>query len=185
MNIVVTSTASKSPNFVGPAVKDVAHGMLSSVLTFWPVWLVVGLVLLGRFVFTLTRLRRLSQSGIRDVDRMSGREFESYLGSLFPRLGYSAHVTPHQGDYGADLLVTKDGKRIAVQAKRWKRPIGVSAVQQVVAARGYHGCDSALVVANRAFTQAARGLARANGVELWDRDVLISKMIVVRGQIRR
>ena len=35
----------------------------------------------------------------------------------------------------------------------------------------------AMVVTNRYFTSAARSLARANGVELWDRDRLVSALL--------
>jgi hypothetical protein len=44
------------------------------------------------------------------------------------------------------------------------------------------GCEQALVVANRQFTQQARRLARPNKVEFWDREVLISKLVAVRGK---
>jgi HJR/Mrr/RecB family endonuclease len=37
-----------------------------------------------------------------------------------------------------------------------------------------------MVVTNRFFTQAARKLARANGVVLWDRDRLVKALLAVR-----
>jgi restriction system protein len=117
-----------------------------------------------------------------EIDRMDGRSFEQYLGTLFARLGYRAEVTPYVGDFGADLVVAKDGARQVVQAKRSNRPVGVKAVQEVVAARQYYHCSGALVVTNRAFTASARRLAGANGVKLWDRHDLVDKSLTLRRQ---
>jgi restriction system protein len=59
------------------------------------------------------------------------------------------------------LVVTNDGHRIAVQAKRWTETVGVNAVQEGVASKGIYKCAEALVVAKRVFTrQAGRSHAR-------------------------
>src|SRR5581483_5641913 len=107
---------------------------------------------------------------------MDGRAFELFLSTLFRRLGYSVELTKYHGDFGADLVVSNGGSRTAVQAKRWTKRVGLRAVQEAVAATAMFGCDAALVVANREFTQQARRLARANTVELWDRAALVSKL---------
>src|SRR5207302_3043517 len=86
------------------------------------------------------------------------------------------------GDYGADLIVSKGKHHTAVQAKRWSKKVGVKAVQEAVASKGMYGCDSALVVANREFTQQAQRLAHANEVELWGRAVLAEKLLSVQGK---
>jgi restriction system protein len=112
---------------------------------------------------------------------MDGRTFEVFLSTLFRHLGYSVEVTKYRGDYGADLVVKKGGRKTAVQAKRWKKRVGLKAVQEAVAAKAMYGCEGALVVANREFTQQARRLARANKVELWDREVLVAKLLAARG----
>ncbi|WP_253187253.1 restriction endonuclease [Paenibacillus sp. GP183] len=48
---------------------------------------------------------------------MDGRQFELYLGLLFKALGYKTEVTLSAGDYGADLVIEKNGVRTVVQAK--------------------------------------------------------------------
>lgn len=170
--------APKLPDLVHPA----AHGLIESVLLFWPLWLLVGLLALGRVALYLRRMRRLSRSGIAEIDRMDGRTFELFLSTLFRRLGYSVEVTRYRGDYGADLVVKRKGRKTAVQAKRSMKRVGIKAVQEAVASKALYGCERALVVANREFTQQARKLARANKVELWDRDVLVAKLLSVRGK---
>lgn len=168
-----------NPDLIGPAF----HGLINALVAFWPLWVLIGAVAVGKLALRLYELRRLSRSGIADVDRMDGTTFEHFLTTLFRRLGYRVEHTGRRGDYGADLVVTKDGRRIAVQAKRWSKTIGVKAVQEAVAAKGMYRCAEALVVANRTFTRQARTLAEANGVMLWDRDVLVSKLLAVANEV--
>jgi len=75
------------------------------------------------------------------------------------------------------LVVRKDGSRIAVQAKRSSKNVGVKAVQEAVASKGYYDADSAMVVTNRYYTVQAKELARKNGVSLWDRDKLVRVLL--------
>jgi restriction system protein len=166
---------SSSPDLIGP----VLHGLADALVTFWPLWLLLAAVGAAKLAWRIHELRRLGRSGIGEVDLMDGTTFEHFLTTLFRRLGYAVEHTGRRGDYGADLVVTKGGRRIAVQAKRWNKAIGVKAVQEAVASKGMYKCSEALVVANRSFTPQARTLARANDVTLWDRDALVGKLLAV------
>lgn len=110
---------------------------------------------------------------IAKIDQMTGLEFEEYLAPLFEMHGYSAKVTQGSGDYGADLVISKKGVKTVVQAKRYSSNIGVSAVQEIVAAKPFSHARKAMVITNQYFTKQAKNLARANGVQLVDRDSLI------------
>jgi HJR/Mrr/RecB family endonuclease len=103
---------------------------------------------------------------MRAVDAMSGRQFERWLAGFFERLGFQVESTPYSGDYGADLILTWNGVRIAVQAKSGHQNVGVVAVQQVFTASAYYGCEQALVVTNQYFTEQALILAEKLGVRL-------------------
>lgn len=116
--------------------------------------------------------RRVLQTGMATVDRMSGIEFESFLKSHFEALGYHVATTPKTGDYGADLVLARGREKIVLQAKRYAGKIGIAAIQQIVAAKSYYGAGKAIVVTNNYFTRNAAELARRNGVELWDRNKL-------------
>ena len=70
------------------------------------------------------------------------------------------------GDYGADLILLKDGQRIAVQAKRYVGSVGVAAVQEALSGQAYYQCDTAWVVTTGAFTTNALELAKKSGVKL-------------------
>ena len=101
-----------------------------------------------------------------ELDQLSGTEFEAFLAGLFRTQGYAAELTPTTGDYGADLILVKDGKRIAVQAKRYLGSVGVSAVQEALSGQAYYQCDMAWVITTGAFTTNALELAKKSGVKL-------------------
>jgi restriction system protein len=113
-------------------------------------------------------------SSIKEVDCMDGLEFEHYLQPLFEAKGYNAIVTQGSGDYGADLVLSRKGKKTVVQAKCYSSNIGVDAIQQVVAAMPVYRASNAIVVTNRYYTNAAKKLAKVNRVRLVDRDELIN-----------
>ncbi len=125
--------------------------------------------------FLLLALRRAARArylnmSMKQIDGLSGDAFEQYLSVQFKRLGYQVKVTHASHDYGADLILKKRGKCIAVQAKRYDRNIGISAVQEAVGSVAYYEADQAMVVTNRYFTKNAWNLARQNEVILWGRE---------------
>ena len=111
-----------------------------------------------------------------DIDAMTGFEFEDFIVDLFTKLGYVVEKKKRSREQGLDLLLLKHGERIAVQAKRNKRPIGNKGVQEANAARMYYSCQRAIVVTNSVFTKPAKQLAARCYVELWDREVLKEKI---------
>jgi restriction system protein len=111
---------------------------------------------------------------------LNGEDFERYLEILFKKLGYQVRRTPYQGDYGADLILRRGDEDISVQAKRYNRAVGVKAVQEAVTAKDYYGCNKAMVVTNSYFSRQARTLAKANSVELWDRNELVNRLLALK-----
>ncbi len=118
------------------------------------------------------RLRRLSQSPFPVIDLMNGLEFEEYVATRFRDAGFPVNTTPMSGDFGVDLIVSGNGHRVAVQCKRLSRPVGVAAVQQVVAGARHYGCNTAMVISNQEFTPAARELAHTHECSLVGRGAL-------------
>ncbi len=137
--------------------------------------IVVSLYLAGH----ARKMKALRQSGADQIDQMSGREFEERLWLLFKDLGWSVETTPVSGDWGADLIISKDGQRIAVQAKRYSKPVGVQAIQEAVSAQAKYGCTGSMVVTNNTYTRQAQELAKHNRTELWDREKLVSEMLTL------
>ncbi len=108
-------------------------------------------------------------TGQAAVDAMTGVEFEHYVAAVLRGIGYTVELTRATGDFGVDLIATKDGVRTAVQCKRQNRVVNGSAIQQVVAGAAVHDCDTTMVVSNHRYTRAAQQLADVHGCVLIDR----------------
>jgi len=161
-------------------------GLPDLLLQLWFIWLILGLVLIGKIILYLLEKQKLAKSGIADIDSMDGKKFEKYLEVLFERLGYKVERTRYIGDYGADLVTQKNGVKTVIQAKRHKNKVGVKAIQEAVAAKGYYNCDKAMVITNSYFTTQAKELAVKNGVDLWDRKDLVKNLLKIKkeGEIK-
>lgn len=120
--------------------------------------------------------RKYIRSGICDVDKMEGEEFEKFLLCHFEAQGYKGKTTPKSNDYGADLILSKDNEKMVLQAKRWTAKVGIAAVQQIAGAVNYYKADKGIVITNNYFTKNAVNLADKNNIELWDRNKLIEIM---------
>jgi restriction system protein len=106
------------------------------------------------------------------IDEMKGEEFEELIATCFRRIGYHVENTPRTNDFGADLILVKNRQKTVVQVKRYKKNVGSTAVQEVVAALPYYRATLGLVVTNSAYTASAKKLAQANNITLWDRSHL-------------
>lgn len=137
--------------------------------------------ILGAFslalITNILKDHKLNRSGMLQVDQMKGKEFEDYLRVLFLERGYHVQMTPATGDYGADLILSKGGRRIVVQAKRYKKNVGLKAVQEVSTAKIHYKADECWVVTNSGYTEPAKKLAASTGVKLVDRVVLMKWML--------
>jgi restriction system protein len=112
------------------------------------------------------RQQRLRKSGILEVDKMPGKVFEEYLQVLLRKRGYKVAITAATGDYGADLILSSTDKKIVVQDKRYKKKVGLKAVQEIVSTKNYYKADECWVITNNFFTAPAVKLATSNNVVL-------------------
>jgi len=166
-------------------VQRFAQGIAASTplfLQFWYVWLLLIIIGVAAIGIKIYKQIKLSQSGIFEIDQMTGEEFEERLKILFTHLGYKSNRTSKgKGvpDYGADLVLEKNGIKTVVQAKRWRRDffVGEDAVRQAYAAKNYYNCTEAMVVTNTNFSNMAWNLAKVNSVKLWNRPYLIRMLL--------
>ncbi len=155
-------------------------GNLSLVVTIYFVNL-VALFGTGYYLYRRQR-RRFFESGIEQIDQMSGITFEKLLLEYFKAVGYKGNLTAEKADYGADLVLKKDSIKYVVQAKRWKeKDVGIEAVQQVIGAIPYYAADKGMVIITSYFTKNAKRLAKSSNVELWDRKKLIKFLSEAKG----
>ncbi|WP_420540446.1 restriction endonuclease (plasmid) [Paenibacillus polymyxa] len=143
---------------------------------------VLGVVCVVMLMISIQRKRteRLKRSGIAQIDKMDGFQFEHYLGHLFRFQGYKAEVTRAAGDFGGDLILLKGEKRIVVQAKRYSQNVVLKAVQEVQSARAHYRANGAWVVTNSNFTAQAFELAKSNNVRLISRDELVEMLLQMK-----
>jgi len=101
-------------------------------------------------------------------------EFEDFIAYLLQKIGYEKVHTSYSADFGADLIVKKDGIKIAVQVKRYfeLHKVGISDIKQVIGAQQYYRCGQSLMITTSSYTAPAKELARSANVILWDWDRL-------------
>lgn len=108
---------------------------------------------------------------------MKGIDFENFIEVLFKKQGFDVTKTPSTGDGGVDLVVAKKINkrtvRTAVQCKRYKKSVGVSAIQEVFTGKHIYKCSKAIVITTSEFTAPAIKTAQGLKVELWDKFKLI------------
>lgn len=135
-----------------------------------------GVVLVAVIKAAVEKLKRTRylRSPLSKIDKMDGEQFEKYLKAFFEERGYRVELTKQTGDYGADLLMKRDGKTVVVQAKRYTGHVGIKAIQEIIAAKSFYAADEGLVATNNYFTKPAKELAEKAGIELWDRSSLFN-----------
>ncbi|MCY7883097.1 restriction endonuclease [Bacillus subtilis] len=141
--------------------------VLGIVIFLW------SIVFLKHLIKSKRNKSNLKKTGINDIDNMDGYQFERYLALLFEANGYHVKVTPERGDFGADLILKFEGKKVVVQAKRHKAKVGIKAIQEIVAAKLHYKADEAWVLTNSFYTKPATELALSNSVSLMDRNDLM------------
>ena len=98
---------------------------------------------------------------------MNGLAYEKYVADRLESMGYKrVNVTKSSGDFGADILAFRDGKQYCIQCKRYSKPVGLHAIQEVYSAKSFYSCDIAMVITTSQFTKAAKEFAEKTGVVL-------------------
>lgn len=106
---------------------------------------------------------------------VTGRDYEEYVCDLLQEEGFNAELTPASCDKGVDILVRAGDHRIAIQCKLYSHPVGIEAVQEVQTGAAFYNCDIAFVVSPQPFTDHAKSVADAVGVEIIHHDSLVSR----------
>jgi len=112
---------------------------------------------------------------------MTGANFENFLIKVFEERGYFVERTGRVGDQGVDLIVDREGSRVAIQAKGYPgTQVGNAAVQQVHAGMSFYRCQATAVITNSQFTPSARALAESTGCKLIDKSQILD---LIEGRI--
>jgi len=75
-----------------------------------------------------------------DIDTLSGNDFERLIERCYKEKGYEVERIGGAGDHEVDLILRgKEGYKIAVQCKRWKKNVGNDTVLRLKAGKQVHG----------------------------------------------
>jgi HJR/Mrr/RecB family endonuclease len=87
--------------------------------------------------------------GVKDC---SWQAFERMLSRLLTCDGYeNVRLVGGSGDHGADVIASKYHKRWLVQAKQWKKPVGITVLNETLkAVKDYHA-DIPVIAASNGF----------------------------------
>ena len=105
----------------------------------------------------------------KDLLDLPPGEFEEMTAELYRARGYQASKTGASGDHGVDVVVkSKDGKKMIVQCKRWRKPVGESIVRDFYGAMQHEKAAHGTIIATSGFTQQAIEWAKGKPMSLHD-----------------
>ncbi|QJD86344.1 restriction endonuclease [Cohnella herbarum] len=112
-----------------------------------------------------------------NVDTLSGADFERLMEMYYRGQGYSVERIGGAGDHEVDLIIKgKEGYKIAVQCKCWKKDVGNDIVLRLKAGKQVHGCYDAWIVTTSNFTKAAKEAADRLNIKLINGLILQDKL---------
>lgn len=124
------------------------------------------------FVHDIRYMRHLkSRKDGKDIDTMSGVDFERFIASILKTRGCSNVTLTEYYDLGIDIIAVKDGVTWGIQTKRNNGLVKVEAVRQAVGALKQYECDRAMVITNsiQGYSKPAKALAKSNNCILIER----------------
>lgn len=86
---------------------------------------------------------------------LNGWEFEEEVAKIFRLNGYQATVTKKTGDYGVDIIMSKDNFKYVVQCKHYKNPVGPEPIRALWGVKDDFIADKVIIVASSGLTDSA------------------------------
>lgn len=93
-------------------------------------------------------------------------EYEHMCAAEFNKSGWEANATQGSSDQGVDVIARRGDEVLVAQCKRFAKPVGNKAVQEVVAGLKFYKANRGVVIAPNGFTNSAEQLAEANNIAL-------------------
>ncbi len=157
----------------------IAVSIAAVLFEYWPLCLVMlfsgAAIAIWNYKQRNKKQSRFYVVDLSEIDGMSGVDFEKYVAMLLSKNEFeNVSCTKASGDYGVDILAERYDETYAFQCKRYSGKLGVKSVQEIYAGAKMYHAEYAIVVTNSYFTPNALKLAGELGVELWDRDKLIT-----------
>ena len=115
------------------------------------------------------------------VKTCSWQAFERMLSRLLTCDGYeNVRQVGGSGDHGADVIASKFQKRWLIQAKQWRKPVGISVLNETLKALGDYQAVIPVIAASNGFDndlKKQQSILQSQNIplQLWDESVLLKK----------
>ncbi|MBA7515528.1 hypothetical protein ES705_07570 [subsurface metagenome] len=100
------------------------------------------------------------------IQGMDGHEFEIQIGRLYHAMGYTVRVTAGNG--GIDVWAFKENRKVVIQCKHWKNPVGPGEIREFNGSQGRKIADEAIFVTSGSYTEKAKVEASMAKIDLID-----------------
>ena len=117
-------------------------------------------------------IRAYSKNKLDFWHNLSWREFEKEVAILLSNLGVEANVTKGPGDKGVDINATFRRKKIVVQCKKHKTPIGPAIVRELLGTHISEDADAGIIISLNGFSTGAQEAASGRIILLEIEDLL-------------
>ena len=106
-------------------------------------------------------------------------EFEEIITNMYQRLGYKTKLTPPRKDNGADVILTKKGKKYVVQVKHYKEEnkINRQSLQQLQGSAKHYHAHGMKFITSGFYTSSAKDYSYQHGIEILNYDELVDIML--------
>ncbi|MFK7805370.1 MAG: restriction endonuclease [Anaerolineae bacterium] len=119
--------------------------------------------------FTNQQIQRYERIRVLEqMQKLDPVDFEHYCGWLYEKEGYSVEETLASGDEGVDLLLTKRGKKVVVQCKRYAGNVGQPVVRDLYGAMFHVAATEAHLCTTGRISRQAESWAAGKPIELID-----------------
>lgn len=112
--------------------------------------------------------RKKANHTLEELLRLSPSGFEEYIGDLFEARGYQrVNIRGGSGDQGADILAEKDGERVAIQCKLYKKGIvGPHEVRALIGSLQLTEAQRGILITTSTFSVQAERMGEEAGIEM-------------------
>lgn len=169
----------------GPIAQGIAQAADNLSFVAWFLLITCWGAALVSWLGVRNRRRQLdTRTDLESVAEIGWRDFEHLVGEAFRRRGYRVEDTGLGADGGIDLILRRDGKRVIVQCKQWRRQqVGVSFVREMYGLLAHHQADEAKIASLGTYTRDAAQFAAGKPIELIDGETLLGMIRDVQSSI--
>lgn len=123
------------------------------------------------------------------IKTCSWQAFERVLCRLLMCDGYqNVRSVGGSGDHGADIIATKFNKRWLIQAKQWKKPVGVDVINETLRSLKDYNANIPVIASSNGFDSDAKKQqtilqSQQVPLQLWDSNTLLSRATKINNTI--